>query len=147
VKSWSPIMIYDRIIFVNWSVIRWSCFEKSCFTWIMPEADFSRQSRKKFANCDISDRQRDPCTISNSTSSLVQLISVWFPVFSLFWMLALYRRLRGDMIETFKIITGIYDNEVTAGIIDLDPNTRTRGHSKKIKKKFCKINLRKFSLR
>ena len=56
-----------------------------------------------------------------------------------------YRHLRGDMIETFKIITGIYDNEVTEGIFDLDPNTRTRGHSKKIKKKFCKINLRKFS--
>jgi hypothetical protein len=56
-----------------------------------------------------------------------------------------YRRLRGDMIETFKIITVIYDNEVAEGIFDLDPNTRTRGHSKKIKKKFCKINLRKFS--
>ena len=60
-----------------------------------------------------------------------------------------YRRLRGDMIETFKIITVIYDNEVTEteGIFDLDPNTRTgtRGHSKKIKKKFLKINLRKFS--
>ena len=56
-----------------------------------------------------------------------------------------YRRLRSDMIETFKIITGIYDNEVTEGIFDLDPNTQTRGHSKKIKKKFCKINLRKFS--
>ena len=56
-----------------------------------------------------------------------------------------YRRLRGDMIETFKIITCIYNNEVTEGIFDLDPNTRTRGHSKKIKKKFCKINLRKFS--
>jgi hypothetical protein len=28
-----------------------------------------------------------------------------------------YRRLRGDMIETFKIITGIYDNEVTEGIL------------------------------
>jgi hypothetical protein len=42
----------------------------------------------------------------------------------------------------FKIITGIYDNEVTEGIFYLDPNTRT---SKKIKKKFCKINLRKFS--
>ena len=56
-----------------------------------------------------------------------------------------YRHLRGDMIETFKIITGIYDNEVTEGIFDLDPNTRIRGHSKKIKKKFCKINLRKFS--
>jgi hypothetical protein len=56
-----------------------------------------------------------------------------------------YRRLRGDVIETFKIITGIYNNEVTEGIFDLDPNTRTRGHSKNIKKKFCKINLRKFS--
>ena len=56
-----------------------------------------------------------------------------------------YRHLRGDMIETFKIITGIYDNEVTEGIFDHDPNTRTRGHCKKIKKKFCKINLRKFS--
>jgi hypothetical protein len=56
-----------------------------------------------------------------------------------------YRRLRGDMIEAFKIITGIYDNEVTEGIFDLDPNTRIRGHSKNIKKKFCKINLRKFS--
>jgi hypothetical protein len=55
-----------------------------------------------------------------------------------------YRRLRGDMIETFKIITGIYGNEVTEGIFDLDPTTRTRGHSKKIKKKFCKINLRTF---
>ena len=50
------------------------------------------------------------------------------------------------LIETFKIITGIYDNEVTEDIFDLDPNTGTRGHSKKIKKKFCKINLRKFSL-
>jgi hypothetical protein len=49
-----------------------------------------------------------------------------------------------NLIETFKIITGIYDNEVTEDIFDLDPNTRTRGHSKKIKKKFCKINLRKF---
>ena len=29
-----------------------------------------------------------------------------------------YRHLRGDMIETFKIITGIYDNEVTEGIFD-----------------------------
>jgi hypothetical protein len=50
------------------------------------------------------------------------------------------------LIETFKIITGIYDNEVTEDIFDLDLNTRTRGHSKKIKKKFGKINLRKFSL-
>ena len=49
------------------------------------------------------------------------------------------------MIETYKIITGIYDNEVTECIFELERNTRTRGHSKKIKKKFCKIDLRKFS--
>jgi hypothetical protein len=36
-----------------------------------------------------------------------------------------YRRLRGDMIETFKIISGIYDREVTEGfqIRDEGPNT------------------------
>ena len=56
-----------------------------------------------------------------------------------------YRRLRGDMIETFKIISGTYDNEVTVGIFDLDPHTRTRGHTKKIKKNYCKSNTRKYS--
>jgi hypothetical protein len=42
-----------------------------------------------------------------------------------------YRHLRGDMIETFKIINGIYDREVTEGLLDLDQNTRTRGNDKK----------------
>jgi hypothetical protein len=45
-----------------------------------------------------------------------------------------YRHLRGDMIETFKIINGIYDREVTEGLLDLDQNTRTRGNDKKLKK-------------
>jgi hypothetical protein len=45
-------------------------------------------------------------------------------------------------METFKIITGIYDNEVTEGIFDLDPNTRTRDHSKKmVEDKSLYINL------
>jgi hypothetical protein len=35
----------------------------------LPEADFSRQSRKKIANCDIGDRQRDPW--SSTTSSMI----------------------------------------------------------------------------
>ena len=30
-----------------------------------------------------------------------------------------YRRLRGDLIETFKIINGIYDRDVTKGLLDL----------------------------
>ena len=49
-----------------------------------------------------------------------------------------YRRLRGNMIETFKNITGIYDNEVTEGIFDLDPNTRTRGIVRKSRRNFAK---------
>ena len=30
-----------------------------------------------------------------------------------------YRRLRGDMIEVFKIINGIYDHNVVTGFIEL----------------------------
>ena len=44
-----------------------------------------------------------------------------------------------------KMKTNFKKSGFTEGIFDLDPNSRTRGHSKKIKKKFCKINLRKFS--
>ena len=55
-----------------------------------------------------------------------------------------YRRLRGDMIETFKILQGIYDNEVTEGLLDLDENSRTRGNDKKLKKHRCKLNIRKY---
>jgi hypothetical protein len=54
-----------------------------------------------------------------------------------------YRRYRGDMIETFKIPSGIYDKEVTDGMLELDENTRTRGHKKKLKKMHCKLNIHK----
>jgi hypothetical protein len=47
-----------------------------------------------------------------------------------------YRHLRGDMIETFKIINGIYDRDVTEGLLDLDQNIRTRENDKKRKKKY-----------
>jgi ribonuclease P/MRP protein subunit RPP40 len=43
-----------------------------------------------------------------------------------------YRRLRGDMIETFKIVTGRYDPAVTAGLLHRTPHTRTRGHPFKL---------------
>ena len=34
-----------------------------------------------------------------------------------------YRRLRGDMIETFKIVTGIYDKRVTEDLLPVNKNT------------------------
>ena len=54
-----------------------------------------------------------------------------------------FRRLRGDMIEVFKIVTGIYDNRVTGSIFELTPETVTRGHQYKIAKKRCKLDQRK----
>ena len=52
-----------------------------------------------------------------------------------------YRRLRVDMIETFKIITGIYDSEVSPSLI-IAPQY-TRGHRYKIFKLRARLNIRK----
>ena len=43
-----------------------------------------------------------------------------------------YRRARGDMIETYKYLHGIY--KVDRMALELDNNTVTRGHSLKLKK-------------
>ena len=56
-----------------------------------------------------------------------------------------YRRIRGDMIEVFKILRGIYDQEVTSNILKLENTTRTRGNDYKLKKMYCRKNIRKFS--
>ena len=55
-----------------------------------------------------------------------------------------YRRLRGDIIETYKITSGVYDREVTDGLLCLDTNTRTRGNELKLKKRRSKLNIRKY---
>ena len=56
-----------------------------------------------------------------------------------------YRRLRGDMIEVFKIVSGVYDRGVTEGFLKFSSITHTRGHSRKLLKEFCRLNIRKFS--
>jgi hypothetical protein len=61
-----------------------------------------------------------------------------------------YRRHRGDMIEMFKNMSGNYDKEVTDGMLELDENTRTRGHEKKchikLSCKYCSISKVAFNL-
>ena len=42
-----------------------------------------------------------------------------------------YRRIRGDMIETYKIVHGFYDHDVTP-ILEFRQNASLRGHSKTI---------------
>ena len=56
-----------------------------------------------------------------------------------------YRRSRGDMIETFKIIQGIYDKQCCEEIFEVREETCTRGHNKKIFKKSAILNIRKYS--
>ena len=55
-----------------------------------------------------------------------------------------YRRLRGDMIEVFKIIHGHYDPSVVPSLVR-NANSRTRGNSFKLRVDGCNYDLRKFS--
>ena len=46
-----------------------------------------------------------------------------------------FRRLRGDFIEVYKILHGIYDPLTTDSLLTLDLNLRTRSNTLKLKKK------------
>ena len=54
------------------------------------------------------------------------------------------RLLRGDMIQVFKILSSI-DNVETNKFFEMDHGRVTRGHSKKIRKKNCHLDIRKYS--
>ena len=55
-----------------------------------------------------------------------------------------YKKLRGDMIETYKIINEKYDKNVLLNISRND-DSRTRGNSLKLKSMRTHYNLRKYS--
>ena len=54
-----------------------------------------------------------------------------------------FRRMRGDMIEVFKILKGLYDNTVTSDLLELSHNTQTRGNLLKLEKHRCRLDVRK----
>ena len=56
-----------------------------------------------------------------------------------------YRRLRGDLIEVYKITTDVYDRKVTGGLLKQcnNENRRTRGHNKKLSICYSRLNLRR----
>jgi len=54
-----------------------------------------------------------------------------------------YRRYRGDMIEVFKIINGLYDSKVVPTIIR-NFDSRTRGNSFKLMVVRCKYDVSKY---
>jgi hypothetical protein len=53
-----------------------------------------------------------------------------------------FRRLRGDTIEAFKIVTGRYDPAVSGGILTRSTNTHTRGHRYKLERGASRKNIR-----
>ena len=55
-----------------------------------------------------------------------------------------YRRFQGNQIETYKIITCIYDSECTEGIFELREDNTTRGNTNNIYKTRARLDLRKF---
>jgi hypothetical protein len=56
-----------------------------------------------------------------------------------------YRRMRGDMIEVFKIINDIYDPLTTVDMFELNTTSNTRGRSKKMKIKTSRLNVSKYT--
>ena len=56
-----------------------------------------------------------------------------------------YRRLRGDMIEMYKIMTNKYDVKVSSFIKLSDSGQNTRGHQYKIQKQQVRLDIRKNS--
>jgi len=54
-----------------------------------------------------------------------------------------YRRIRGDITETYKIITGIYDREASP-VVKLNLSTITRGNRYKLDTHRTKYDLRKY---
>jgi hypothetical protein len=54
-----------------------------------------------------------------------------------------YRRLRGDMIEVFKIVNNMYDVTLYS-ILKVDIGSKTRGNDFKLKKELCNLDVRKY---
>lgn len=57
-----------------------------------------------------------------------------------------YRRARGDLIEAFKILRGVYDEDCCSGDLQLSDNDAMRGNSMKLYKTRARLNIRKYAL-
>ena len=52
-----------------------------------------------------------------------------------------FRRLRGDMIEVYKIFHGLYDTKTVAHLLSPNKTFITRGHQYKLSKQHVKTSL------
>ena len=54
-----------------------------------------------------------------------------------------YRRLRGDLIEIYKILTLKYDEDVCCGLLTRCEESTTRGHRLRVFKERCRLEVRR----
>jgi len=54
-----------------------------------------------------------------------------------------HRRIRGDMIEVYKLLTNTYDDNTVQ--LDINSDKRTEGHTKKLLVRRCRYDVRKYS--
>jgi len=52
-----------------------------------------------------------------------------------------YRRFRGDAIETYKYLSGLYTMNNASALLPLANTSTTRGHHRKLKKQNCRTCL------
>ena len=57
-----------------------------------------------------------------------------------------FRRCRGDMIETYKLLTNKYDNRNGWPALQFSSNDRTRGNDMKLAKSYVRHDIRKHFL-
>ena len=55
-----------------------------------------------------------------------------------------YRQIRGDMIETYRIVSGKYDSTIAPALLMSDTAHITRGNELRLQKFRCKYDMRKF---
>jgi len=55
-----------------------------------------------------------------------------------------FRRIRGDMIETFNIVTGIYDTVASPNMLAAGSSYATRGHDFRLQKIRARCDLQKY---
>ena len=55
-----------------------------------------------------------------------------------------YRRFRGDLIETYKILHNLYDPITTKSLLTIDSQTKTRSNGLKLKK--VRVNYKQYQM-
>ena len=119
--SKSFVMLYKSMVrnYLEYAVSVWSPSKKGVIEMI---EKVQKRATKMIANC------KDLCYINR-----LKLLKL--PTLK-------YRRLRGDMVETFKILSAVYDVEACP-TLRLSSITSTRGNCRKLDKELCQNDLKR----